>query len=44
MELEPEGEAKSVQSEAVEELLTEKLTRELVADLPAESLTLAERV
>jgi hypothetical protein len=44
LELEPEGEAKRVQSEAVEELLTEKLTRGLVAELPAESLTLAERV
>ena len=43
MELEPEGEAKRVQSEAVEALLTEKLMRGLVAE-PAESLTLAERV
>ena len=44
LELEPEGEAKRVQSEEVEALLTEKLTTELVADNPAESLTLAERV
>ena len=39
----PEGEAKSVQLVAVEALLTEISTRELVAELPAESLTLAER-
>jgi hypothetical protein len=39
----PEGEAKRVQSAAVEELLTVKSTRELVADLAAESMTLAER-
>ena len=39
----PEGDAKRVQSAAVEELLTVKSTRELVADLPAASLTLAER-
>ena len=43
LELEPEGEAKRVQSEAVEALLTEKLTRGLVAE-PVESLTLADRV
>ena len=42
LELEPEGEAKRVQSEAVEELLTEKLTTELVAELPEESFTFAE--
>jgi hypothetical protein len=39
----PEGEAKRVQSEEVEVLLTVKSRRALVADLPAESLTLAER-
>ena len=39
----PEGEAKRVQSEAVELLLTVMSTRELVADFPAVLLTLAIR-
>jgi hypothetical protein len=43
IELEPEGEAKRVQSEEVEELSTVTSRRELEADLLAESVTLAER-
>jgi hypothetical protein len=43
LELEPEGEAKRVQSVEVEELSTVMSRRELEADLLAESVTLAER-
>ena len=39
----PEGEAKSVQFEAVEPLLTVIATVELVAEMPAASVVLAER-
>jgi hypothetical protein len=39
----PEGEANRVQLVEAEALFTEMSTRELVAELPAESLTLAER-
>jgi hypothetical protein len=40
----PEGEAKRVHSEASEPLLTEKVRVELVAEIPAISMILAERV